>query len=135
MVLAGSDDQSFAEEYIPLLLAAGKEAEAQAELDACTARAGSFEALSTPLLEAAARLALNRGDDPLLDRIFSIEQPHIREGKNTMVEIWMEREVMRLSGNGLSKAEAEKQILKAMASGALIPPREIDFRMYTRKKE
>ena len=115
-------DQSFAEEYIPLLLEAGKLDEAEKELEIFTQQAGSqdgsqavsIEALSTPLLEAAARLALNRRDDALLDRIFSIEQPHLREGKNTMLEIWAERELKR--GNPLDDSN--------------LPPKEINFKMY-----
>jgi hypothetical protein len=81
-----------------------------------------------PLLEAAAKLALKRGDDATLDRIFSHESAHIREGDTTLVDIWTEREIRRRCGNGMTRAEAEKQVRKALAEGAL--PREIDFRMY-----
>jgi tetratricopeptide (TPR) repeat protein len=115
LALPGGDDPSFAEEYVPLLLDAGKTEEAAAELDACIRRAGSLEALSVPLIDAAARLAMHRGDDALLDRIFALEPAHIREGNTTLALLWFERE--RRRGN----------------SGDLIPPREIDFRMYTRR--
>jgi tetratricopeptide (TPR) repeat protein len=115
LALPGGDDPSFAEEYIPLLLAAGKTEEAAAELDACIRRVGSLEALSVPLIDAAARLAMQRGDDALLDRIFALEPAHIREGNTTLVELWFERERRRRN------------------SGEIIPPREIDFRMYTRR--
>jgi len=132
--LPGGGDQSFAEEYIPLLLAAGKAEEAEAELDAYmrkARRAGAIEVLSVPLLDAAARIALNRGDDVLLDRIFAFEQAHIREGNTTLVEIWTERETRRLCAKAIPRALAEEQLRKALAEGALVPPREIDFRMYT----
>ena len=114
MKLPGGEDQSFAEEYIPLLLYAGKETEAQSELDAYIKRAGSLEALSVPLMDAAARLALKNNDDSLLDKIFSIEQAHIREGNNSMVEIWAQREAGRT----------------ASSDSETLPPKEIDFRMY-----
>ena len=128
--LPGSDDQSFAEEYIHLLLNAGKEDEAKVELETFMQGQGGIEALSSPLLEAAALIALNRGDDGLLDRIFTIEQPHIREGKNTMVGIWAEREIRRLCSSGAQRAEAEKLVQKALTEGSLLPPKEIDFRMF-----
>ena len=128
--LPGSEDISFYDEYIPLLVSAGMDEEAQAELDAAVLRFGSLEVLSTPLLEAAARLALTKGDDDLLEQIFSIEQPHIREGKNTMIEIWKEREIKRLCKKGHTQKEAEEKLIEAMSSGSLIPPKEIDFRMY-----
>ena len=111
-------DQSFFEEFIPLLLSTGREEEAQKELDAHINRLGSLEALSSPILEAAARLALIRRDDAMLEKIFSIEQAHIREGKNTMVELWTEWQIQK--GNG-----------PALSDGSLLPPREIDFRMFT----
>jgi len=129
--LPGSQDQSFAEEFIPLLLAAGKENEAEAELDSYMLRCGSLEALSVPLMEAAARIALNRGNDALLDRIFSIEQAHIREGNTTFVDIWIERVIREFIENGVSRAEAERQIHAALVDGSFVPPKEIDFRMYT----
>ena len=115
--LGGYEDQSFAEEFIPMLLTAGKNAEAKAELDVYMQKMPSLDALSTPLLEAAARIALNQGDDVTLDKIFSIEQPHIREGNNAMVDIWFEREKRR--GKPAERAGS-------------LPPREIDFRMFAR---
>ncbi|MDR0323089.1 MAG: DUF5107 domain-containing protein [Treponema sp.] len=136
LCLAGSEDQSFAEEYIPLLLTAGKEDEAAAELDAYMNKVGlqrsngQFEKLSVPILEAAAKIALNRGDDSFLDKIFSIEQAHLREGNTVFIEIWTEREVRRLCKTGMTRNEAEEKIKKAMADGSVVPPREIDFRMY-----
>jgi len=130
ITLPGSQDRSFAEEFIPLLLATGKDDEAGRELDSYIHRSGPLETLSAPLLEAAARIALNRGNDTLLNRIFSIEQAHIREGNTALVEIWIEREIRRIGGNGASRAEAEKQVRTALADGSLVPPREIDFRMY-----
>jgi tetratricopeptide (TPR) repeat protein len=129
--LPGSQDQSFAEEYIPLLLTEGKEEEAETELNSYIHRAGSLEALSIPLLNAAAALALSRGDDAMLDKIFSIEQPHIREGNTTLVEIWTEREIRRYGGGSISGTQAEDMVRKALAEGSLTIPREIDFRMYT----
>jgi len=124
-------DMSFAEEYIPLLFATGNEGEAKTELEVCISQAGSLEALPLPLLETAARLALNGKDDTMLDKIFSIEQAHLREGNTTMVEIWIEREIRRLNGKGIPRAEAEKWVMEGLVDGALVPPREIDFRMYT----
>jgi tetratricopeptide (TPR) repeat protein len=124
--LPGGQDQSFMEEYIPLLLAAGNEDDAEAELDAYIHRTGSVEDLSNPLLEAAARIALNRGNDALLDRIFSLEPVHIREGNTTLVTIWNEREIRRLTETGMSQADAEQQVQKSQ------PPATIDFRMYNR---
>jgi hypothetical protein len=121
-------DKSFKEEYIPLLLKAGSEEEAAAELASC----GPAETLAVPLLEAAARLALKRNDDATLDRIFSHENAHIREGNTTLVDIWAEREIHRLCEKGMARAEAEKQLQKALAEGVL--PREIDFRMYSQSQ-
>jgi hypothetical protein len=83
------------------------------------------------LIEAAARIALNRGDDAGLDRIFSIEPVHIREGNTILVDIWTEREIRRLTGKGAARGEAETRIRTALAKGSLVPPKEIDFRMYT----
>ena len=83
-------------------------------------------------MEVAARLALEKGDDLLLDRIFSYEQTLIREHDTSLVEIWTEREIRRLSGKGVPRAEAEKRVRSAMADGSLVPPKEIDFRMHTR---
>jgi tetratricopeptide (TPR) repeat protein len=124
--LPGGQDQSFMEEYIPLLMAAGNEDDAELEMDAYISRVGSLEGLSVPLLEAAARIALNRGNDALLDRIFSIEPVHIREGNTTLVTIWIEREIRRLTETGIPQAEAEQQVRKSR------PPATIDFRMYNR---
>ena len=123
---ASLPDQSFLEEYIPLLLKAGREEEAAAEL----ARAGSVETLAVPLLETTAELALRRGDDDLLDRIFSIEPAHIREGNTALTDIWTEREIRRLCRAGKNRREAEEQIRQSMAEEKLTPPWEIDFRMY-----
>ena len=131
LAFGGCLDISFAEEYIPLLFATGNENEAKAELETCINRTGSLEVLPGSLLETAARLALNDEDDTLLDKIFSIEQAHLREGNTTMVEIWIEREIRRLKGKGVPQAEAEKRVMENMANGSLVPPREIDFRMYT----
>jgi len=129
--LSESLDISFAEEYIPLLLSTENEAGARAELDNCIKLAGSLKALSVPLLETAAKIALKDGDDELLDKIFLIEQAHIREGNTVMVDIWTEREIRRLCSTGMTMAEAEAQFRKSLANGSLLPPLEIDFRMYT----
>jgi len=137
MELGGGKDQSFTEEYIPLLLETGKMEEAETKLNAFirggTEPADPLQALSPPLLDAAARLALGRGDDTALDRIFSVEQAHIREGNTTLMEIWTEREIRKLCGKGAARAAAEQQVNRAIADGVLVPPREIDFRMYTAK--
>ena len=126
------EDPSFLDEYVPLLLEAGKTAEAAGEL---AARFGSVmemepEKLSFPLLNAAAAIALEQGDDALLDRIFSVENAHIREGNNTLTNIWREREIRRRVAAGLSRTEAEARVRNALTEGTLAPPREIDFRMY-----
>jgi tetratricopeptide (TPR) repeat protein len=138
----GRLDPSFAEEYIPLLIDQGREGEAASELGAYRAGPGARSpgtgwapeenpaALPGPLLDAAARIAFAQGDDPLLDRIFSLEPPHIREGNTTLVDLWTAREIRRLGG--LDKTAAEEQVRRALASGEREPPREIDFRMYTR---
>jgi tetratricopeptide (TPR) repeat protein len=113
----GREDPSFAEEYIPLLIDQGREEEAAAELAAAYGRdlssGENLAALPGPLLDAAARIALIRGDDALLDRIFSLEPPHIREGNTTLVDLWTAREARRPAGERKSE-----------------PPREIDFRMF-----
>ena len=119
-------DKSFQEEYIPLLLKAGRDEEAAAELTRC----GPVETLSLPLLEAAAELALRQKDDALLDRIFSLEPAHIREGKTTLLDIWIEREIRRICDSGKNRKGAEKELQKMMLEEKLIPPREINFRMY-----
>jgi tetratricopeptide (TPR) repeat protein len=113
LALPGGGDISFVEEYIPLLPEAGKEDEAAAELDRLISGTASLERFSIPLLETAARLAMKRGDDALLDTIFSLEPAHIREGNTALVDLWLEREKKRGNSPG-------------------VPPREIDFRMYTR---
>jgi len=128
--LPGSEDRSFLEEYVPLLLDAGKEDEANETLKAHIQKIASLEALSIPLINAAARIALTRGDDALLDRVFSVEQAHIREGNSSLVDIWMEREQRRIAGGKLSKEQAKEQLEKALANGSLVIPAEIDFRMY-----
>ncbi|MDR0494785.1 MAG: DUF5107 domain-containing protein [Treponema sp.] len=134
--LPGGQDQSFIQEYVPLLMDAGREEEAAALLETCIRRAGSLEALALPLIEAAARIALNRGDvasgdTSSLDRIFSLEPVHIREGNTVLVDIWTEREIRRLTEKGISRNEAEMWVRTALAEGSLVPPKEIDFRMYT----
>ena len=129
--LSGGQDQSFAQEYVPLLLDAGREEEVAALLETAARRSGSLEALPVSLIEAAARIALNSGDDAGLNRIFSIEPVHIREGNTALVDIWIEREIKRLTQEGVSRSEAETQIRTALSAGSLIPPKEIDFRMYT----
>jgi tetratricopeptide (TPR) repeat protein len=128
----GRLDPSFAEEYIPLLVGRGRIEEAAAELAAYTAGAGGA-ALQSPLLDAAARIAFAQGDDAMLDGVFSREPARIREGDATLVEIWTAREIRRLAASGMDRDAAETQIRKALASGELNPPREIDFRMYTRE--
>jgi tetratricopeptide (TPR) repeat protein len=105
-------DRSFAEEFIPLLMAQGCGEEAAAALDAYAAKAGDM--LSGPLADALAALAFKRGDDALLDAIFAREPPHIREGNTALVDLWLAREKLRGNENGT-------------------PPREIDFRMFVRQ--
>jgi tetratricopeptide (TPR) repeat protein len=131
LILPGGQDQSFAQEYVPLLLDAGREAEAAALLEDCVSRSGSLEALPVSLIEAAARIALNSGDAASLDRIFSIEPVHIREGNTALVDIWAEREIKRLVQKGVSRIEAEEKVRATLATGLLVPPKEIDFRMFT----
>lgn len=121
-------DPSFMEEYIPLLLKAKKEEEAAARIKALLDPGGP-ERLSCPLLTAAAALALNRGDDALLDRIFSVEPAGIREGNTALVDLWVEREIRRRQRGGKTREEAEQEAERALAEGGLVPPREIDFRM------
>jgi tetratricopeptide (TPR) repeat protein len=130
----GRLDPSFAEEYIPLLIEQGRVEEAAAELAAYTAGRGDA-ALQGPLLDAAARVAFARGDDALLDRIFSLEPARIREGNTTLVDLWTAREIRRLTAGGMDRDAAEARVREALASGELEPPREIDFRMYTRSEE
>jgi tetratricopeptide (TPR) repeat protein len=130
--LPGGQDQSFIQEYVPLLLDAGREEEAAAILESCISQTGSLEALPISLIEASARIAFNRGDTGTLDHIFSIEPAHIREGNNIFVDIWTEREIRKLTGKGISRGEAETQVRTALTEGSLVPPKEIDFRMFTR---
>jgi hypothetical protein len=123
-------DVSFLEEFVPLLLDAGLEDEAFLVLES---RAKSRDALlDGPLVSAYARLAFARRDDALLDRIFSREPPHIREGSNVLSDLWIEREQRRLrEGEKLSPEDAEKRIREALKAGEITIPRAIDFRMYT----
>jgi len=130
LLLDSGHDISFREEYIPLLLKSGNETQAAAELDECIKNAGSLEALSVPLLQAAAVIALKREDDVLLDKIFSVESAGIREGDTVLVDIWIEREIRRLCRAGKTREEALKQTQKALFDSSLVPPLKIDFRMY-----
>jgi hypothetical protein len=127
----GRLDPSFAEEYIPLLIERDRIGEAAAELAAYTAGPGDT-ALQGPLLDAQARIAFAHGDDALLDSLLSREPARIREGNTTLVDLWTAREILRLTAAGMDRDAAETRIRKALASGELQPPREIDFRMYTR---
>jgi tetratricopeptide (TPR) repeat protein len=131
----GRGDQSLAEEYIPLLVRLGRLDEAERDLAAYRAggeagpkavgvgAAGPGAAdpgtdvlsASGPLLDAAARIAVERGDDAALDRFVAAEPAHIREGNTALADLWIAREARRL------------------AAGNRELPREIDFRMYTRK--
>jgi hypothetical protein len=130
----GRLDPSFAEEYIPLLIEQGRIEEAATELAAYTA--GQEDAvLQGPLLDAAARIAFVRGDDVLLDRLFSLEPARIREGNTALVDLWTAREIRRLIAGGMDAATAEARVRKALDSGELEPPQEIDFRMYTREPQ
>ncbi|MDR1957180.1 MAG: hypothetical protein LBQ30_10050, partial [Treponema sp.] len=116
-------DSSFAEEYLPLLIEQGQEEEAAHQLAAylsdpvgpCLEE--DLAALPGPLLDVAARIAFARGDDALLDRIFSLEPAHIREGNTSLFDLWAAREARRLAAGYEGKPE---------------PPRSIDFRMYIR---
>jgi hypothetical protein len=129
----GRLDPSFAEEYIPLLIEQGRAEEAAAELAAYTA--GREDAvLQGPLLDAAARIAFACGDDVPLDRLFSLEPARIREGNTALVDLWTAREIQRLIAGGMDAGAAEARVRKALGSGELEPPREIDFRMYTRRE-
>ncbi|MDR0386904.1 MAG: hypothetical protein LBH57_02585, partial [Treponema sp.] len=133
----GRRDPSFAEEYIPLLIEQDRTEEAAKELAAYTAGRDDA-ALQGPLLDAAARIAFAGGkdspdDDALLDRLFSREPARIREGDTALVDLWIAREIRRLTAKGLDTAAAEARVRKALASGEMQPPREIDFRMYTRE--
>ncbi|MDR1574756.1 MAG: DUF5107 domain-containing protein [Treponema sp.] len=127
--LPGGEERSFAEEYIPLLLDTGREEEAAAGLEQYIRRS-SLEALSLPLINAAARIALRRGDEERLDHIFSLEPAHIREGDTALLDIWTEREIRRLCEKGAPRPSAEEHVRKALAEGSLVPPAGIDFRMY-----
>ncbi|MDR2019776.1 MAG: DUF5107 domain-containing protein [Treponema sp.] len=137
----GRGDQSFAEEYIPLLVQLGRLDEAERGLAACKngmdaagmdgAGSGAADIVSSsgPLLDAAARIAFERGDDAALDRFFAAEPAHIREGNTALADLWAAGELRRLTAEGVT--EAEERVRSALAAGELEPPREIDFRMYT----
>jgi len=130
--LSSGQDQSFAQEYVPLLLDAGKEEEVAVLLEAAVKRhSGSLETLPVSLIEAAARIALNSEDNVGLDRIFSLEPVHVREGNTALVDIWTEREIRRFTREGVSRNEAETRVRTALSEGSLVPPKTIDFRMYT----
>ncbi|MDR1128123.1 MAG: DUF5107 domain-containing protein [Treponema sp.] len=130
----GRHDPSFAEEYIPLLIDQGRAEEAAVELAAYSAGREDV-VLQGPLLDAAARIAFARGDDALLDRLFSLEPARIREGNTALVDLWTAREIRRLIAGGMDASAAEARVRKALGSGELKPPREIDFRMYTREPQ
>ncbi|MDR0539664.1 MAG: DUF5107 domain-containing protein [Spirochaetaceae bacterium] len=128
----GGTPLSIAEEYIPLLVKAGNWDEASAALDTYMREYGVLlENSPCALLNAAARLALERGDDALLDRICALEPAHIREGDNTLFEIWVERETRRHAARGLDTAAAKALVMNGLSSGTLSAPRRIDFRMFT----
>jgi hypothetical protein len=119
----GETERSFAEEYVSLLMDAAGADEAAAVLDRIAASGGGPEALSGPLTDALARIAFARGDDALLDRIFSREPAHIREGDATLADLWTARELRRLGEQeGMRPSRAEGRLPP--------PPREIDFRMF-----
>jgi len=88
--------------------------------------------LSEALREAAARIALYRGDDQTLDLIFSIEPAHIREGNTALIEIWLDREAARLVKDGACAlpAEAREQVRGLLTEGKIKAPGNIDFRMF-----
>jgi tetratricopeptide (TPR) repeat protein len=121
------------EDYICCLLEArGEEAAAEA-LNAYMKRQGKTVAeLSEALREIAARIALSHEDDQTLDLIFSIEPAHIREGNTALIELWLDREAIRLvkSGTCAGTAEAREQVRGLLADGKLKAPGNIDFRMY-----
>jgi hypothetical protein len=127
----GRLDPSFAEEYVLLLIEQGRIEDAATELAAYTSENAD---LRGPLLDAAARIAFARNDDIQLDRIFSLEPAHIREGDTTLVDLWTAREIRRLTDAGVDQSAAEARVREALASGELSPPREIDFRMYARRR-
>ncbi len=126
----GAAERALLEELIPLTTGA----EAEALLAAFPARSDGDRSLSGPLLYAAAALAYEREDDALLDELFSREPARIREGENTLSDLWFLREARRLARReGLTPEEARVRVRTRAAAGELLPPREIDFRMFTEK--
>jgi tetratricopeptide (TPR) repeat protein len=100
-------DRSFAEEYLALLLECGRVKEAAEELDRYESRkAGASYGF---LLETKARIAAASGDKAALEKAFTTEPEHIREGSNVLTDLWTARH------------PGEE------------PPRQIDFRMFIKR--
>ncbi|MDR2901373.1 MAG: DUF5107 domain-containing protein [Treponema sp.] len=128
---SSSDDSSIAEEFLLLLINANRFDEARLIISKCINDVG-IENLEGPLLDVAARIASHDHDEEMLALIFAKEPARIREGNTTLIDLWIEREADKLSEReGQSKENAVKMVKLAISEGTLIPPAEIDFRMFT----
>jgi hypothetical protein len=127
------NDPAIAEEFVSLLVKTDRLEEARTIIDAYTGGAG-IENLEGPLLDAAALIAYRDRNEQMLAAVFSKEPARIREGNTTLINLWIEYEADKLAETeGQSKAQAVREIKKSIAEGSIVPPAEIDFRMFTEK--
>jgi tetratricopeptide (TPR) repeat protein len=131
--LDASKDSAIAEEYIMLLIKINHFDEARSIINIFIDDVG-IENLEGPLLDATAIIAYHDSDEKLLADIFAKEPVHIREGNTTLIDLWMELESDKLmKSEGQSKEESLRNIKNAIADGKILPPANIDFRMFTEK--
>ncbi len=129
----GHGDLAIAEEYVSLLIKLHRSEEAALIINKYIDEFG-IKNLEGSLLDAAAVIAYRYGNDQLLSAIFAKEPARIREGNTTLIDLWIECEADKLvKREGQSKDQALKEIKKSIAEGVLVPPAEIDFRMFTEK--
>ncbi|MGC3953729.1 MAG: DUF5107 domain-containing protein [Propionicimonas sp.] len=122
---AGADraDVGYAAEYLALLVAAGRHAAAWRVFEQLPPSVRSGEQVLLPAGLAAVEL----GHDAFVDALFEREWATLREGDNTLIDLWFRRQAGRSAAErGVPVSDA----LLAETRSTLTPPSRIDSRMF-----
>ncbi|MEA5052586.1 MAG: DUF5107 domain-containing protein [Propionicimonas sp.] len=120
---ADRDDVAYAEEYLALLVDAGHPGRAWQVFGQLPPAARASERV---LLQAG-RAGVELGQDAFVDDLFERDWAGLREGDNTLIDLWHRRQAGRLAAE---RGEPVSEALVAETMESLDPPRRIDSRMY-----
>ena len=126
------DDFAFANEYIGLLLEMNMPKEAWDLYDSLPENVKSVDRVRVTVSGAAVKL--NKLE--WLKPFFSEDHPGIREGENTLTDVWFENEARRMARErGIIIDDEALDLLIDEAWETLEPPIHLDFRQSYNRKE